>query len=308
MKTSRITFVRYLPDRGQSVIHDFIMGGRYGPARVPRGVLPEQVSLFITANIQRDTEYLAWPKAWAAAQFYELAGAARYLRSIFEKRDPSDGIGKPAMAVRAAADVGTEEDAKWAADYFDAALVPQSSADTFSLLIQTLPVLAPYGSPDKLAARISGEVRSKALAKDQGEDQMRAFQAAQAIERNDLAGGRLVFDAKTKLAKQAPAERRAELVRIYLKLAAISGDYIEEWAGRMLRKEAMEVDLEPVCQELGKALDLAVRQRTEDKCGFIIARAVQAIIYLQGKPEGRHVEMNERAKDAAQNFLWDDPD
>jgi hypothetical protein len=128
------------------------------------------------------------------------------------------------------------------------------------------------------------------------------------MERNELAGGRLVFGAKSKLAKQAPAERRAELVRIYLKLAAISGEYIEDWAGRMLRQEAMDVDLEPVCQELGKGLDQAVRQRTEDKCGFIIARAVQGIIYLQGQPEARHAEMNERVKDAAQNFLWDDPD
>ncbi len=169
-------------------------------------------------------------------------------------------------------------------------------------------MLAPFGSPDKLATRINGDVRSKALSKDKGEDQMRAFQIAQALERNDLAGGRLVFDAKSKLAKQAPAERRAELVRIYLKLSAISGDYIETWAGRMLRKEAMEIDLEPVCQELGKAVDQVVRQRTEEKCGFNIARAVQAIIYLQGKPEDRHAQMYERAKDAAQNFLWDDPD
>jgi hypothetical protein len=309
MKTSKLTAIRYTRQQAEQLLEPFFTGGRFGTDRVPRGIDPADVSDWIVRNIKRGTEYLAWPKVWDAAQFYELTPVAAHLRAMFEKPEAGEGIGKPAMAVRVAGDVGTPDDVAWAVNHFDNALIPKVVPETFTLLIQTLPVLAPEGSPDKLAARLSTDLKRRAADKDKGEDAARAYHSLAAVEKNELTGARLVVDAKTRLAKQPPPDRRAELVRIYLKLAAISGDYIETWAARMLRKEAMEVDNVPVCDEFRRAIEAAAKKAgAPEKIPFQVTRGTQAIIYLEGTPTAREKELYEKARDGSQNFLWDDPE
>ena len=43
-----------------------------------------------------------------------------------------------------------------------------------------------------------------------------------------------------------------------------------------------------------------------EKRDFVVVRAAQAILYLQGELSKRHQELYRNAKTRAANFLWDD--
>jgi hypothetical protein len=82
---------------------------------------------------------------------------------------------------------------------------------------------------------------------------------------------------------------------------------MEEWTGRMLRAEAMMGNPEPVYAYFGRAIDMADPEKTGPKqADFIIVRAAQAILYLQGKLTPPQRERYKRAQKVGMNFLWDD--
>jgi hypothetical protein len=304
-----ITTVRYNDEQGQDVLHTFLFGGRYGGIRVPRGVPPDLVSEFIAQHIEPDTGPDVYSKTAAVLRFYERPDVLPHLELVLTGKAASlDDVLRSAFVIQSIGDLGTPDETAKAAAYVDRVLVPQPLAlNAFSVLFEALIAVAPAGSPQHLIERLAGTVH-QAAQNQRTERGIQDYQRIASIERNDQPRYQSRWDAKSRLTRQTPAERRAELVRIYLRESRFGDTQMEEWAARMLRAEAMQGDPKPVYAALGQALDAVDPKKIgPQRAGFEIARAAQAILYLRGELTARQEELYEKEGKAAMNFLWDDP-
>ena len=174
------------------------------------------------------------------------------------------------------------------------------------MLFEALIALAPAGSPQRLMERLTAAVHQ--AAQEQGsEPGMQDYQRIAAMQRNEQPRYRNRWEAKSRLARQTPAERRTALVRVYLREVPVSSPQLEEWAARMLRAEAMQGDPQPVYAAFGQAIDnVDPKKIGPQRARFEIVRAAQAILYLQGKLSSRHEDLYDKAGKGIMNFLWDD--
>jgi hypothetical protein len=305
-----ITVVRYDEKGGRAELERFIFGGMYGGPRVPRGVSPELVSEFVQEKLLPDSSPDAYQRTAEVIRFYERADVAPHLRLALAAREKDErDVRRSAFAIQGVADLGPPQDLTRVAQYFDSVLVPHAAVrDLFPLLLETLITLASVGSPDKLRQKLHAEVERAAQSQDSSEAAMMAFDKLSAVERNDLPRAVGAMDTRRRLLAVAPAQRRNELVLLYLGQSPHSTDLMETWAGRLLRREAMESDTEPVCAAFSRAIELADPAKLgEPRAGFIICRSAQAILYLGGKLTPRYRELYQQSKElGAMNFLWDD--
>ena len=303
-----ITTVRYTRKAGRDVLETFLFGGRYGGVRVPRGVPPEVVSEFIIERVQPDSPPDVYSRVAATVRFYERPDVLPHLRLALTGAAASlDDVLRSAFVIESIGDLGTADEAAHAAAYVDGVLVPQPLAlNAFSVLFEALIAVAPAGSPQRLIDRLAAAVRQ--AAQNQGTERgIQDYQRIASVQRNDQPRYRNRWEAKSRLAKQTPDERRAELVKIYLRESAVSDTQLEDWAARMLRTEAMQADPQPVYTAFAQALDAADPNKIgPQRARFEIVRAAQAILYLQGKLTGRQEDLLEKAGPGAANFLWDD--
>jgi len=303
-----ITAVRYNRKQGQAVLETFIFGGRYGGIRVPRGIDPALVSEFIEQRVAPDAGPEAFSKTAALLRFYERPDVLPHLKLALTQRESSleDAL-RSAFVIQSIGDLGSSEEAAQAAAYVDHVLVPLPPAlNAFQVLFESLIAVAPAGSPQQLMERLAIAVND-AFQAQRTERGVQDYQRIASVQRNDMPKLRARWEAKSRLAQQAPAQRRMELVAIYLRRSPVSSTQMEEWAARMLRAEAMQGDPEPVYAAFGRVLDTIDPQKMGPRiAGFIIARAAQAILYLQGKLTPRQEELYEKAEKGAMNFLWDD--
>jgi len=310
MAKIKITAVRYNERQGRELLINYIFGGfRAGP-RVPRGIDPELVSQVIEEELKPDSPPDAYANTVKILRFYERADCLPHIRRALtgQEREVGD-ISRSAYAIQAVAEVGNREDIQNVTQYFDAKLSGHPKAmDSIEVLLETLVVLGPAVSEARLSKRIADEVNMRKSGENESEEGMRAYQQVAAVQRLKLPQALAAVNAKKKLLAMNPAERRAELVNIYLGTAPISDDMMIIWAGRMLRREAMEDDPKPVlaafASEIGKADPKKVGE--DAMTDTIVSRAAQAIIYLQGRLTKTERELYEKTKLGAMNFLWDD--
>ncbi|MGO4880135.1 MAG: hypothetical protein ACLP59_04860 [Bryobacteraceae bacterium] len=303
-----ITAVRYNRKLGKDVLQTFLFGGRYGGIRVPRGVPPELVSEFIGEQVQPDTPPPVYSKVAAVLRFYERPDVLPHLKlALTGKAANLDDVLRAAFVIQSIGDLGTPAEGAQAAAYLDSVLVPQPLAlNAFSVLFEALIAVAPAGSPQHLVERL-GVVVYQAEQNQRTERGVQDYQRIASVQRNDRPRYQIRWDAKSRLARQAPAERRAELLKIYLRQSPLSDTQMEEWAARMLRAEAMHGDPQPVYAAFGQALDAAdPKKMGPQRATFEIVRAAQAILYLQGKLSSRQEDLYDAAGKTAMNFLWDD--
>jgi hypothetical protein len=310
MKLTRITTVRHREEDGKAMLERFMFRGMYGGARVPRGIEPAVVSAFLRDRIRPDSAPDSVARAAEVARFYESADAVPHFQAMLTGRETDvTAMVRSAWLLQIVADLGTPDQVKRAAEYFDQKIVahPRASSD-FGLLLQTALALAPTLAPDALKQRMARDVAAAEKNQRASEDAMMAYDRLAAVQRNELPRVQAAIDAKRKLAAQQPPDRRAELVLIYLLRHPAANEYLSTWSARMLRKEAMDADADPVNGEFAKALDTADKNKLgKPAYEFQVARGVQAIIYLQGKPPAKHVETYKQIEAGAMNFLWDDP-
>ncbi len=303
-----ITGVRYGRKQAREVLQTFLFGARYGGIRVPRGVPPDVVSEFVEQRVQPDSPPDAYSKVAALLRFYERPDALPSLRrALTGKAESLDDVLRSAFVIQSIGDLGTPDEAAQAAAYLDRILLPQSLAvNAFSVLFEALIALAPAGSPRALVERLAGSV-DQAARGQRTERGVQDYQRIASIQRNDQPRYQNRWVAKNRLSRQPPAERRAELVKIYLRESPYSDPQMEEWAARMLRAEAIQGDPMSVYAAFGSALEAVDAKKIgAPKAAFEIVRAAQAILYLQGKLSPRQEDLFEAAGKGAMNFLWDD--
>ncbi len=305
-----MTLVRYTEQQSRELLQSYIFAGKYGPLRAPRGIEPELVSQFIREKLQPSSSADAYASVLELIRFYERADVLPHIRLALtgHEADATDLL-RSAYALQAVGDLGSPENAAQAADYFDRVLVPHPAlaARIYPALFDTLVALAPSGSPAQLAQRLAREVEKLAPGQHASEANMMAYDELAAVQRNNLPRTRILVETKKKLAAQPQHVRRAELVRIYLGLAA-GGTMLGTWAARLLRKEAMDGDPEPVYAEFARGIDsIDTKTMGKERASFIIVRAAQAILYLQGTLSSLHRRVYEEAGGGGgMNFLWYD--
>jgi hypothetical protein len=305
----RVTRVRFDRRMGRELVVAYVTGGRYGPARVPRGVAPEAVLEALQDLVGPGTDPETLAGALEVARFYELPEAVPLLARVRERLESADDLRRWAFALQAAGDLGAREAGAEAATAFDARLVPFPAApEEFQLLLATRLVLAPHGSARALASRIRAAVAAAKVHEARDEASMMAFDRLDAVERNDLPRTVALSEAKGKLHASAGVARLAGLVDAYLQTGPVGGPYLETWSARMLRRAAW-TDPAPVLTSLERAFDAADPARSGRLADFQTVRAAQAIVYLGGALDARRRERYEQAlvTGAAMNFLWDDP-
>ncbi|HLY16857.1 MAG TPA: hypothetical protein VKR61_06510 [Bryobacteraceae bacterium] len=303
-----ITAVRYGRKQGQDVLQTFIYADRYGGARVPRGVDPAVVSDFIVRHVQPTDSGGVFSKVAAALRFYERPDVLPHLKLALTGHESTDDeVRRSAFVVQSIGDLGSPDEAAQVADYLDRVLVQQPQAlNAYQAIFEAFISIAPTGSPERLMERLSAAV-NKAAQGQRTERGVQDYQRIAAVERNEQPRNRARWQAKTRLAQQAPDQRRNELAAIYLRQSPASSTQMEEWAARMLRAEAMQADPQPVYAIFGRVIDTVDPLKMGAQiAAFTIVRAAQAILYLQGKLSPKQEELYEKAGKGAMNFLWDD--
>ena len=305
----RITHVRLNDKEAHVALENFIFGGEMSGPRVLRGMNPEYVSKFIRENVKTDSEADAYHSALECLRFYERPEAAISLALALDGRERNaDDIRRSAFAIQAMGDFSAGDPLKKAADYFDRSIVPRAEASkVYPLLLQTAEALAPEGALEKLAARLAGDVQAAAKKQNLSEADMAAHDRLAAVQRNELPAAQARAAGKKQLLAMSADERRPQLVKIYMGRSSMSDTYLETWAGRQLRLEAMLGKPGPVYAEFERALNDVAARMPPAQAGFYIVRAAQAIIYLQGELSAGPDALYKSAKGGGMNFLWDDP-
>jgi len=304
-----ITIVRYSEAEGRQLIAGFVFGGKLGPPRVPRGVEPEIVSRVILEQLRPDSSPDAYERTVELIRFYERANVVPHMMSALNGNEANvRDVRRSAFVLQAAGDLGSEDIAVRASQYFDTRLVPSPSVlDALPQMFDALLALSLVASPTKLAQRIQDEVAKAAPNQNASEEGMRNYQRLASYQRNDLRKVVSLVDNRKRLASLQPEYRRAELVEIYLGQSAFSTAPMQTWAARLLRAEAMTSQPAPVAAEFARAIDNISAQHLGEAADLMISRAAQAILYLKGTLSEQHKAMYEKAKQAGgMNFLWDD--
>jgi hypothetical protein len=310
MVTVRITTVRYNERQGRELLRNYIFGGfRAGP-RPPRGVEPELVSQFILEELLPESPAAAYAKTVQVLRFYERTDVVAHLRKALRGSERSaEDVQRSAYAIQAIAEVGTRQEIEQAATYFDQKLVVHAEAlNNLPLMLETLIVLAPSGSPEKLAAKIDQEVQRRAKVENESEQTMMAYDEMLSFQGDHLPRVLNAIQMKKKLLAMETPDRLSEYVKIYLGLSPGSNDLMQVWAARMLRREAMQGDPKPIHTAFAGAMAKADPEKVGQDAitDTIVSRAAQAILYLQGKLTRTERQLYEKTKLAAMNFLWDD--
>jgi len=306
----RITTVRYDEIHGRQALRNYIFGGIRSVPRVPRGVEPELVSRFITEEIGADSPPDAYGKMVNVLRFYERADCLPHLRKILKGEEKNTAeLLRSAFVTQAMAEVGAPGEAQEAAGYFDAHLAGHAKAiEAVDVLLETLVVLSPAGSADRLSRRIADEVNAKKAFENESEEGMRAYQRIASIQRLKLPQALAAAEGKKKVLALQGAEQLAELVAIYMGRSGLSDELMMTWAARMLRRQAMTGDP----QLIYGAFAAEIAQADPEKVGkdpltdTMVSRAAQAILYLQGRLGKQERALYEKTALGAMNYLWDD--
>lgn len=313
----KITKVRYRGREAQNKLVNYIHRDLY-TTFVPRGIEPGLVSDFIRENVKPDSPPSVYRNAVQLVRFYETTEVAGYMLTLLPKEiEDMDDITKiikhyyfyrALFAVQAIAEVGSRQQADEAATYFNEKLVGyKDSLESINLLLETLIILAPSGTPDKLTRLIEEELSLREKEKDKDEEGMRAYNVISAVKRMYLPNTLRVIHAKTRLIKMAPKKRNAQLIDIYMGRSPISDDLIMTWAGRMLRKDARDAGTDLVLKAFAQEIDkIDPRKVGQDaQTDTYLCRAAHAIVYFGGNLSPAQEQLYKKAKRGAYNFLWD---
>ncbi len=305
-----ITVVRFDEHSARERLHTYLFEGRYGGGRPPRGVEPRLVSEYIQEKIKPDSEPDVYKRVAELLRFYERPDALRTLRLALNGHESKavDAL-RSAYALQAIGDLGTTQEAAQAADYFERVIVrrPELTAELYPILFDTVLALTPAGSTAALAQRLDQDLAKLAPAQRTSEEAMFAYDKLAAVKRNDLPKFNSLIEFKKQIAGAPQDVRRAEMVRVYLGISPRGGASIGTWCARMLRKEAMEADPEPVYAEFSKSIDAIDEKKFgRGPADLIFIRGAQAILYLQGHLTAAQRKRFSEAGQSGANFLWDD--
>jgi hypothetical protein len=310
MKLIPITVVRLDERSARERLQHFLFSGMYGGARVPRGIKPEFVAAFINEKLKPDSPPDAYRRALEVVRFYERADTLDTFRQALtgKEKDPADVV-RAAYALTALGDLGNEADAKQAAAYFEKYIVPRPglTPETYRELLATVVALAPFAAPGTLVQQIDRQIQELSAGRSSSEPALFAYDKMAAVRRNDVPRATLNVSLKNTLVAARADVRRPEFARIYLDISKRGGEMLATWSGRMLRKDAIDGNHDPVYAELQSAMDeISETELGKEGADTLVVRAGQAVIYLQGGLTAARAARYRKAGAGGLNFLWDD--
>jgi len=325
MDDAKITLIRHDPISADAMLRDYIWEGRYGGVRVPRGIAPAQVSMFLKLRMTPTTGPTAMGRVLEVMRFYERRDVIEHFVELYLKRRPVDRaeIRRSLLVAQIVGEIGEEKDGVHAAAFIDEHIASHPLLiDEYPVLWSTFTALAPHGDMSKCEKRLSTDVAGAEPESNVSEEGLRVHTELVMTRGNDLPRAHKLRKAKVRLLAAKPADRRSELVNIYMNASPLSTSVMEVWAARLLRQEAFTPDpdgptpvpLEPYSTSLPVIAEFEKHMKKHGSAGegeptdaFAFAKAYQAFVYLGGKPTDATRETYLSMKERTPNFLWDDP-
>jgi hypothetical protein len=295
-----ITLVRWPNRDAANLLDQFVNGGRYAGRRAPRGIDPEYVTYWLRENVKPDCGPAVMMRTVDLLRFYECRAVLEHTSRFLSRNESDEASFRRAMYVlQAIGELGTPEQATFAARYFNEYLLPLPfSLDYFALTLETAETLSISIDASNIGRRLKN-----AIAGSEG-IQARKYDD---YARNNLPNAILAIDAKRRLQLTAPMLRLQELLFIYLGESNVSSMSMEIWAGRMLRAHAMDDGQDAVLAAFAHIFDnTAISKMAKPRRDFLMFRAGQAIQYLQGKFTFAQEDLFAAISDGPENFLCDD--
>ncbi len=308
MTLPKLTTVRLRGREADHALEQYVFGGLFSGARVPRGIDPKQVSEFIVKNLKKDSNASAYDHTLQVMRFYESADVISHvLGPLSVKETDLDSLLRSAYVLQAATEFGTDDVPTKACEYFDHYLVKHKEAvNAIPILLETVIVTTPLGTIDKLAERIKNEVK-KAEEAVTDEASLVYYDKLSAFERNDLPRAQGTIKRKLEILSLQGEALYSQLVALYLGLADISDSYTEVWAGRGLRKAVLSGDGLVVLDEVAKVIDKVIAGGVSGpQADFVVERGAQAIMYLGGELNAEQQQAYNKIEVGGMHFLWDD--
>lgn len=312
----RITTVRHGPEKCRSLLKRFLHGGQHTSPYVPRGLIPDVVSLVIREEVKPNSGRNMYSKALELMRFYERGDVVDHLKLALNRREQNFvDLMRSTFAVRAAGDLGNEKQRTEAAAYHDSAVVPHAEADRmYEEIADTLVVLAPAGSSEAFKGRMQREVKRREPLQDQSEKDMLAYDTVLEVLEQVIPGAEATIADKKKLIALPPGDRAKDLVDIYLGLKDPSDDSMRVWAARQIRFDVAVVSFDLHKPRFVEAIDsLPERAKKEEwdqvECDLLLMRSMHAIMYFMSAPTLGHLEQYVQAKRRGGihlNFLCDE--
>jgi len=305
-----ITQIRWLTRDMAEQLERFVFGGHYSGSRPPRGLDPEYVSYWIRENIKPGASPMAMMRVAHLLRFYERADVLDLIGRQLSRTDATEpGFGRNAYTLQCIAEVGTPQQKQFAGGLFNELLIPHPFAMRgFLLLLDTAETLAGFADTTAVGRLLQRELESASKAGNLRGPEGLPWRKYSDYNRNQLPQSLASIAAKERLLAQAPAVRLQELIFIYLGESPVSTFTMEVWAGRLIRAYAMDGEQPAVVQAFGRIIDGAMNsQMQQPKKEFLIFRAAQAILYLQGKLTYPQEAAFDAIANGPTSFLWDDP-
>ncbi|MBX3361751.1 MAG: hypothetical protein KF912_03355 [Phycisphaeraceae bacterium] len=308
----RITLVRYNQSEANELLDAFVFGGDYGGFRVPRGIEPAHVSEFIRERVKPTSGPSTYSRVLDLIRFYERPDVVPELTTQNLLRPPTDGkeFQRQAYACQMVGDFLDDAAAAKAADHFDRFLVKSTWAvDYANLMLSTLLVLCPHGSVDAFAGRVRTEVARLEPRQADSEKSMMAFDKVEAIERNDIPRTKRLIAAKQKIAGKPVPEVLPDLIKTYLPKDTVSDAYLQVWAARRIRADAIAATPKPAHAAFAKHIDEVPLEEAGNPPHIArICASARATVYLAGELTDPRIEKYKvaREKQPPIEFLWDD--
>lgn len=304
-----ITLVRHRGQAADAVLRNFVDGGTEAGRRAPRGIDPEFVSYWLRENIKPDCSPSAMMRTGDLLRFYERKDVLDAVSRLLTRNESQERAFRVSMyALQAIGEVGTLEQQAFATRYLNEFLLPQPVAmDFFNLVLETAEALAPAVDMAAVGRRLQAAIDAVGTPKDLNTSAAIPYMKYSDYRTLSYPAAVRTVEAKRRLLAIAPAGRLQELLFIYLGESPLSSPAMITWSGRLLRQHAMADGQDAVLAALAAILDGALgSQMPKPKKEFIVQRAAQAIVYLQGKLTFPQEAAFDAIKPRMLNFLWDD--
>lgn len=307
MSRITITRARLSEHDGFDVLRRYVFSGQYGGVRVPRGVPEGVVVKFIQHDINAETDAECYPRLVDVMRFYEPAPALPSLLRLLVPSPSSEALPNTAAITEIAGDIGDAGQSDAADGYLEKTIIPHPEAIAISpQILSACAALNALKALGKFTRRLEAERDRLEAGKNRDEQGLRDYAKVIAILKNEVRHAKTLIEAKLRISAQGAEARIPELVAIYLRRSPVSDGYMDTWSGRLLRKTAADGAEKQVYAALNKAMEDLVKAYGAENSGFWVTRAAQAIIYLNGELPDQAKGWFAKAKDKAQNFLWDD--
>lgn len=305
-----ITHVRWTSRDATGLLENFAFGPHFAGRRPPRGIDPEFVSYWIRENIKPDCSPMTMMRVVDILRFYEREDVLDHTSRFLNRNEAEERSFRRALYVlQAIGEVGSAKQATFAVRYFNEFLLPQPVAmEFFNLVLETAESLALAVDFTAVGRRLQAALDAAGKVPNLEGSEGLPWRKYSDYNRNNYPTANFIIEGKRRLFRADPAQRLQELLFIYLGESPLSTMSMEIWAGRLIRRHAMKEETQPVVlAALAQIIDGAMKsEMPKPKKDFLIHRAAQAILYLQGKLSFPHQAAFEAIKSGPENFLWDD--